>query len=196
MDTDRTVAAITRALWAGEVPERVVPDLAELERASDYGGEAWCFAVRTLALALAPTEPWRSALLARRLLAVAPRDHAAWAALGLAQSLLGNHRYAVGCYERALAIAPSQPRYAHNLGHLYDVVLDRPEAAVPLLELAYAAEPRCAHVAASYAHALGRTGRARAGLAVLEPAVKRGATRDQRELLAWLSAEVAEQPEP
>ena len=113
-------------------------------------------------------------------------DHAAWAALALAQSIIDNHRYAIRCYERALRIAPGQPRYQHNLGHLYDVVMGRPDLALPLLRAAHEAEPRCAHIAASLAHALGRTGEVAAALALLGPALRKGATRDQADLLRWL----------
>ena len=87
----------------------------------------------------------------------APADDGAWAVLGLAQSLLGNYRYAARAYERALALAPNNPWYAHNLGHLYDVALDRPQDALPLLAQATAAQPGEADIAASYAHALARS---------------------------------------
>jgi tetratricopeptide (TPR) repeat protein len=192
---------ITRALWAGESPERLVPDLVRLACASEPATAAWCFAHRTLAVTVAPSDPWRASLLARRLLAVEPDDHAAWAALGLAQSILGNHRFAVRCYERALGISPAQPRYAHNLGHLYDVALGRPHDAIPLLADAHAAEPRCADIAASYAHALGRAGRVREGLALLRRVLAAargggGATRDQAEVVAWLEAELSSRSRP
>ena len=193
-DSDTAVRAISRALWAGEAPERLVPQLVRLLRQTDYGSDAWCFAMRQLALTWAPTRPWRASLLARELLRDNPTDHAAWAALGLAQSIIDNHRYAIRCYERALGIAPGQPRYQHNLGHLYDVVMGRPDLALPLLRAAHEAEPRCADTAASLAHALGRTGDAAAALAVLEPALKKGATRDQAELRGWLRQQSGSRP--
>jgi tetratricopeptide (TPR) repeat protein len=193
-DSDATVRAISRALWAGESPERLVPQLLRLAGSAEPASEPWCFAQRHLALAWAPIRPWRASLRARELLAVDPTDHAAWAALGLAQSIIHNHRYAIRCYERALKIAPAQPRYAHNLGHLYDVVLDDPAASLPLLGAAYEAEPRSSDVAASYAHALARTGEVERALDVLRGALTNGATRDQAELLRFLEAEAAKKP--
>jgi Flp pilus assembly protein TadD len=163
-----------------------VPELVALvEEAAPYS-DAWRFAHRNLALLLATTDAWLASRHAREVLAWDARDHAAWAALGLAQSLLGHHRYAVRCYERALAIAPDQPRYAHNLGHLYDVAIDCPDRALPLLERAFRHEPDCPHVVSSLAHALGRLGRADEALALVEPLPSSGRTRDQHELLAWL----------
>lgn len=188
--SDATVRAITRALWAGESPGRLVPQLLRLARSAEVGGDAWRFALRHLALIWAPTSPWKASLVARDLLAVAPTDHAAWAALGLAQSIMGNCRYAIRCYERALRIAPHEPRYAHNLGHLYDVVLGKPDEAVPLLKAAHEAEPRCADTAASYAHALARTGEVETAVTLLGAALQSGATRDQAELMRWLRAEL------
>jgi Flp pilus assembly protein TadD len=170
----------------GEAAERLVPELAALVEEATPTSDEWRFAHRNLALLLATTNAWLASSHARAVLTWDARDHAAWAALALAQSLLGHHRYALRCYERALAIAPDQPRYAHNLGHLYDVVLNRPERALPLLERAYRHEPGCPHVASSLAHALGRLGRAEEALALVEPLPTSGRTRDQHELLAWL----------
>ncbi len=180
---------VARSLWAGESPSRVVGSLVELCRDSEPGSQVWRFAHRELALSVSEVEPWRASLLARRLLEVDEDDHVAWATLALAQSLLGNLGFAVRCYERALKLSPHQPRYQHNLGHLYDVALDEPNRALPLLERAHRAEPRCAHVAASLAHALGRAGRAPEGLAVLQSAVRGGKTKDQLALLSWLEGE-------
>ncbi len=186
-DPDAHMRELERSLWAGEHPERLRASLMELGQASAPGSRPWQFAFGHLAALLSPDDPWRASVVARRLLEHSPRDHVAWAVLALSQSLLGNMRYAIRCYERALAIHPGEPRYAHNLGHLYDVALGRSDLALPLLERAHAADPRCAHVAASYAHALGRAGRAGEGLTVLRGATREGATRDQAEVLAWLA---------
>ena len=114
-----------------------------------------------------------------------PDDDGAWAVLGLAQSLLGHYRFAARAYERALSLAPNNPWYAHNLGHLYDVALDRPADALPLLERATSAQPNEADIAASYAHALARAGkRRRRPSACCERAIRRGATADQMALCA------------
>lgn len=177
---------VARALWAGESACVVMSNLVLLARESERGDTVWRFAHRELSLAASESDPWRASLLARRLLEVAPGDHVGWATLALAQSLLGNLSFAVRCYERALTLSPHQPRYEHNLGHLYDVALDLPEKAIPLLERAHRAEPRCPHVAASYAHALGRAGRPEEALGVLRTALRGGATRDQAALLKWL----------
>lgn len=183
---------VARALWAGESALELVGTLVELAREAEPGSTVWRFAHRELALAVAQTDPWRASLVSRRLLELSPSDHVGWATLALSQSLLGNLAYAVRCYERAMALSPHQPRYAHNLGHLYDVALDDPHKALPLLERAHHAEPRCSHVAASYAHALGRVGRPAEALGLLRRALRDGATRDQAALLRWLE----EQAEP
>lgn len=180
---------VARALWAGESPRLLVGQLLELARESELGDGVWRFAHRELALLASAEDPWKASLLSRRLLAVDPHDHVGWATLALAQSLLGNSRYAIRCYERALKLSPRQPRYAHNLGHLYDVALGAPERALPLLAQAHAWAPRCTHTAASYAHALGRVGRAKDGLSVLLATLPPGMTRDQAELLRWLRTE-------
>jgi tetratricopeptide (TPR) repeat protein len=178
---------LERSLWAGERPEQLRASLMELGQASAPGSRPWQFAFGHLAALLSPDDPWRASVVARRLLSFSPRDHVAWAVLALSQSLLGNVRYAIHCYEQALAIRPDEPRYSHNLGHLYDVALSRSDLALPLLERAHIADPRCADVAASYAHALGRAGRPAEGLALLRAATRSGATRDQAEVLAWLA---------
>jgi Flp pilus assembly protein TadD len=188
--------AIRRALWTGEHAEGLVPELEAIASQCEPFGANWQFAHRQLALILAPTDPWRASLLARSLVEAYPRDHAGWAALGLAQSLLGQHRYAIHCYERALRLAPDEPRVAHNLGHLYDVALSDPRRAIPLLERAFRAEPTCPDIAASLAHALGRVGDARRGLSILREATERGRTRDQHELLDWLESTVLRERAP
>ncbi len=187
-EIESRVEAVSRALWTGDDCERWIPELEALCRECVPHSAAWQFAHRQLALVLAPSNPWKASSVARTLLTGHPREHAAWAALGLAQSLLGQHRFAVRCYERALRIAPNQPRYAHNLGHLYDVVLDQPAAALALLERAHQAEPLCAEIASSFAHALGRTGQAHRGLDILRGCTRSGHTLAQREVLDWLES--------
>lgn len=183
---------VARALWAGEDPRRLLPQLLELARSSPPGSEAWLAAHRHLAALAAETDPWHAALLAKRVLSIAPDDPTTLAALGLAQSLLGNPRFAVRCYERALTLAPDDVRTAHNLGHLLDAVLDQPERAIPLLERAFrgieATGSRAlrAEAAASLAHALARVGRVDEARAILERALAKGKTRAQAALLAWI----------
>ncbi len=189
---DDLLRDVTRALWAGEDPRRLVPQLVELARISAPGSEPWLTAHRQLAATAAERDPWRASLLARRILEHAPDDHAALGALGLAQSLLGNLRFAVRCYERAILLAPDEPRYAHNLGHLYDAALGQPERALPLLDRARRSFESTgsrgirAEVTCSYAHALARVGRWQEALQLAEDALSSGRTRDQAALLAWI----------
>jgi Flp pilus assembly protein TadD len=128
-------------------------------------------------------DPWRASLLARRVAARTPNDSRAWAVLGFAQTLLGNFTYARRAYERALQLAPGHASYAHNLGHLLDVALGQPEAALPWLEIAFEAEPDNPELAASYAHGLARAGQiatARRVLSLVEP------LEERERMLRWL----------
>jgi Flp pilus assembly protein TadD len=188
---------VERTLWAGEERRHAVPDLLELARISDEGTDTWRFALRTLACILAESDAWRASLLARRLLTWAPQDHEAWGALGLAQSIVGNTRYAARCYERAISFGGPCLPYLHNLGHLYDVCLDRLSDALPMLEAAHVASTSSrqaslrAEIAASFAHALARAGENARALDVLRKALPRGRTRAQAELLAWIEERAA-----
>ncbi len=195
----RELSAEALALWRalevantkGSGKTRVVPLLVELARVAPERSEAWAFAHRELASHLLADDPWRASICARRLLDHAPRDAAAWGILGLTQSLLGNHEYAVRCYREALRFDPSNPWYAHNLGHLLDVACDRPRAARPLLERALArladwpeATPRHhVEVTASLAHALMRVGELDAALVHVRRVIRSGmATQGHHEL--------------
>src|SRR5215470_4768993 len=137
-------------------PSGVVPLLHRLARTAAPGSDESVFAHRHLAELIASRHPWRAALYARRVTSERPEDDRAWAVLALCQTLLGNYRYAAASYQRALSCAPKNPSYAHNLGHLLDVALDRPSDALPLLADAHKAEPKEREIAASYAHALAR----------------------------------------
>ena len=187
-DIDRLRRDIERGLRDKLAPDELLHQLARLARASTPGSDAWIFAHRHLAELGVERDPWRAALFARRVLAHEPNDDGAWAVLGLAQSLLGHYRYAARAYERALTLAPDNPWYAHNLGHIYDVALDRPGDALPLLAQATGAETGQADIAASYAHALARCGQVPLAKRVLKRAIRRGATPDQMALWRWLEA--------
>jgi predicted Zn-dependent protease len=115
------------------------------------------YARQHLSALLVAQSPWRAARLAREVLGVV-EDERAWAVLGLAQTLLGNYRSAMKAYRRALALDPSCPVCQHNLGHLLDVVCERPSDALRYLAAAHRTWPREAEVTASYAHALARAG--------------------------------------
>jgi Flp pilus assembly protein TadD len=187
-EIDRLRREVERALREGLDAEEILPLLARLARAAAPDTDAWIYAHRHLAEIGVEHEPWRAALFARRVIARRPDDDGAWAVLGLAQSLLGHYRYAARAYERALALTPENPWYTHNLGHLYDVALDRPRDALPLLARATLAQPEEADIAASYAHALARCGRVATAKRVLKRALRRGGTADQMALQRWLDA--------
>src|SRR5262245_40102560 len=187
-EVDRLRREVERALRDQRDAEDVLPLLARLARAADPESDAWIYAHRHLAEIGVEHDPWRAALFARRVIARRDDDDGAWAVLGLAQSLLGHFRYAARAYEKALALAPENPWYAHNLGHLYDVALDRPADALPLLARATFAQPEEADIAASYAHALARCGKLAIAKRVLRRAIRRGGTADQMALARWLDA--------
>ena len=130
--------------------------------------------------------PGAPALYARRVLAHRPDDDRGWATLALCQTLLGNYRFAVSAYHHAIASAPKNPWYAHNLGHLLDVALGRAEDAVTWLRRAYQSATYSGEVAASYAHALARVGRIADARRSSTAAMKRSASREHSALLKWL----------
>lgn len=177
-----------RALHDSTDVEGLLDLLARLARAAEPTSEPWIFAHRHLAEVGVERDPWRAALLVRRVVALRPDDDGAWGVLGLALSLLGHYQAAARAYQRALALSPGDPWYAHNLGHLYDVVLDRPAEALRLLAGAMFALPDEADIAASYAHALARNGRVDPAKRVLRRAIRHGATADQMALWRWLDA--------
>jgi tetratricopeptide (TPR) repeat protein len=167
-------------------PGDVLPMLHRLARVADDGTEESVFANLHLAELLVERDPWRSALYARRVLAHRPSDDRVWAILALCQTLLGNYRFAVRAYHQALAGAPKNPWYAHNLGHLLDVALGRAQEAVPWLERAYRGAGHSGELAASYAHALARAGQLAEARNVIARAMKRTASREHSALLKWL----------
>jgi Flp pilus assembly protein TadD len=187
-DLDRLRREVDRGFRANLEAEDLLPLLARLARAAPAESEDWIYAHRHLAELGVEHDPWRAALFARRVVRIRADDDGAWAVLGLSQSLLGNYRYAAHAYQRALALAPKNPWYAHNLGHLLDVALNRPKDALPLLEQATKAETGEADIAASYAHALARCGKLMMAKRVLKRAIKHGATADQMALWRWLDA--------
>jgi hypothetical protein len=181
-------SALRRALD----PSDVIPLLHRLARTAAPGSEERVFAHRQLAGLLAEKNPWRAALYARRVVADRPDDDRGWALLGLSQTLLGHYRFAVSAYQKALARAPKNPWYAHNLGHLLDVALDRAQDAVGWLRAAYKEALGLGHaasgdIAASFAHALARAGKVKQAKQVLLRARKNGvSSREHEALLEWL----------
>lgn len=187
-DVARLRREVDRALSDQAGPETLLPLLAQLARAAVPDSPAWIFAHRHLAELAVERDPWRASIFAKRVLCLEPDDDGAWAILGLAQSLLANHRFAARAYEQALELCPENPWYAHNLGHLMDVALGRPKDALPLLEQATRALPQEADIAASYAHALARSGKLVLAKRVLKRATRHRATPDQAAVLRWLEA--------
>jgi tetratricopeptide (TPR) repeat protein len=167
-------------------PSEVLPLLHRLSRLADDGSDESLFANLRLAELLVERDPWRSALYARRVLTHRPMDDRVWATLALCQTLLGNYKFAVSAYHQALASAPKNPWYAHNLGHLLDVALGRAKEALPWLERAYRSAGNSGELAASYAHALARAGQLTTARDVLTRAMKRTASREHAALLKWL----------
>jgi tetratricopeptide (TPR) repeat protein len=167
-------------------PSDVLPMLHRLVRLADDGTDESAFANLHLAELLVERNPWRAALCARRVVAHRADDDRGWATLALCQTLLGNYKYAVTAYQRALASAPGNPWYAHNLGHLLDVALGSASDAVSWLRRAYEGASYSGEVAASYAHALARVGRLAEARKVLTRAMKRNSSREHAALLKWL----------
>lgn len=169
-------------------PLRVLPLLHRLAARARDGSEEAVFAHRQLAEVLLERDPWRAALHARRVVHMRPDDDRAWAALGLSQSLLGNHQYASRALSRALACAPDNAWYAHNLGHTLDVALDKPREAVRYLRRAYERSGKNADVATALAHALARAGRTRAARSLLARVTKEKPSPERRALMRWIDA--------
>jgi hypothetical protein len=167
-------------------PSDVLPMLHRLTRLAYDGSDDSLFANLHLAELLVERDPWRAALCARRVLAHRPDDDRGWATLALCQTMLGNYKFAVSAYHRALTTAPKNPWYAHNLGHLLDVALGRAAEAIRWLKRAYQGAADSGEVAASYAHALARVGRLAEARKVLTRAMRRGSSREHSALLRWL----------
>jgi len=167
-------------------PHDILPLLHRLARMATDGSDESLFANSRLAELLVERHPWRAALCARRVLAHHPDDDRSWATFALCQTLLGNYKVAVAAYRRAVAAAPTNPWYAHNLGHLLDVALGRAAEAEVWLKRAHRGASESAEVCASYAHALARIGRIADARKVLTRAKKRTASREHAALLRWI----------
>jgi Flp pilus assembly protein TadD len=177
---------IERSLRRAFDPADVLPRLARLARIAPAASDDGIFAHRQLAELLVEQHPWRAAIYARRALAYRGDDDRAWAVLAFCHTLLGNFRCAATAYKHAIASAPGNPWYAHNLGHLLDVALGAPERALPWLRSAYAAKAENSEIVASYVHALGRAGRSAEARAIVERALDRFDSRELEALLRWL----------
>lgn len=185
-ETERLRRDVEGALRRALDPADVLPLLHRLARSAAPGTDESVFAHRHLAELIAARHPWRAALYARRVTAERPDDDRAWAVLALCQTLLANYRFAAASYQRALACAPKNPWYAHNLGHLLDVALDRPGEALAWLRTAYAGAPNHPEIATSLAHALARAGQLDAAKRVLARAMRKASSSEQQALLRWI----------
>ena len=177
---------IERALRRAFDPADVLPRLARLARLAPAASDDGVFAHRQLAELLVERHPWRAAIYARRALAHRSDDDRAWAVLAFCQTLLGNFRCAASAYKKAIASAPGNPWYAHNLGHLLDVALHAPDRALPWLRAAYGAKADNSEIVASYVHALARAGHTGEARGILERALERFDSRELEALLRWL----------
>jgi Flp pilus assembly protein TadD len=186
VETARLRREIERALRNAFDPADVLPRLARLARLAPPASDDGIFAHRQLAELLVERHPWRAALYARRALSHRRDDDRAWAVLAFCQTLLGNFRAAASAYKRAIACAPANPWYAHNLGHLLDVALGEPKAALRWLRTAYDAKGDNSEIVASYTHALARAGELGRAREVLERALERFESRELMALLRWL----------
>jgi hypothetical protein len=185
-ESERLRREVEWALRRALDPSDVLPMLHRLTRTATRGSEESLFAHQKLAELLIERHPWRATLHAKRVLAVLPDDEHAWAVLAACQAMLGNYRYAVSGYQRALESSPSNPSYAHNLGHLLDVALDRPRDAVPWLRAAHEGRADSVEITASYAHALARAGDVDEAKRVLGGPKMRGAPREHVAIWKWL----------
>ncbi len=167
--------------------KQVEPLLQRIITHAAAGSELSIFAHRHLAELLLEHYPWRAALHLREVIQVDARDDVAHALLGLSHTLLGNYWSAVTAYRRALQVAPRNPWYHHNVGHLLDVALGRPFEAVSHLRQAHQFAPLEHEITASLSHCLGGLGAVEEAEALAREAVIAAPkNRDHRELLEWI----------
>jgi tetratricopeptide (TPR) repeat protein len=101
--------------------------------------------------------------------------------------MLGNFKAAISAYQRAIELAPRNPWYHHNLGHLLDVGLGNARSALRHLRLAHELEGREDEITASLAHCLARLGQmVEARELAAEAARSAPGNRDHRALLEWV----------
>lgn len=187
VDIDRLQSNIEWAVNRGLGSRDLVPMLTQLVRHAEPGTRMALDAQTQLAELLVEEDPWRSALLARSVLQHR-QDDRVFAVLGLAYTLLGHHGAAKSAYYQALAIAPRCASYAHNLGHLLDVIFDRPRDALSWLSRAQSEAPNEPEISASYAHALLRSGQREAARGVLKAKLNYDDDTAGETLDGWLTA--------
>lgn len=186
-----------RVSWAlrnGLSAAEVLPMLQALLSKSEPDSEDHFFAHQYIAEMALTISPWHAALSARAITKRYPDDDRGWAILGLAHTQLGNYRSAATAYRRALRVAPSNPWYAHNLGHILDIGLNLPHEGLTWLAKAHNAQPDEPEIGASYAHALSRVGEISRARSVLRQTLQNGGTDEQRDLMAWLESDDCKLP--
>lgn len=178
---------VEEMLVEGHRDGHVISMLESLVGEADEGSETALFAHRQLAELRLEESPWHAALHLRRLLTAEAADDGVHALLGLCHALMGHFRTAVASYRRALRIAPNNPWYHHNVGHLLDVGLARPQAAVSHLRRAHEIEPEEDEVSASLAHCLARLGDLREAERLARLSLLRAPQhREHRDMLRWI----------
>lgn len=195
-DLDVLRSRAETAIRRGKPADEIRPVLERMLSLAREGSDEALFAHRHLAELLIEEHPWRAALHLRAVSSLVD-DDVVHALMGLCQALLGNFQSAVAAYRRALTRAPRNPWYHHNLGHLLDVALDRPDDAERHLRMAHRMEPHEHEITASLAHCLARRGEVDEARTLADEAV-RAAPRsaDHRALLKWIEAGANASREP
>jgi Flp pilus assembly protein TadD len=169
-------------------PRELVTMLGRLLREAPAGGEAALFAQRHLGRLLLEKEPFRAARLLRDALLVLPHDDELWGLLGIALSVLGQFKSGLHAHRRALSLAPGSVTHLHNLGHLLDVGLGRPEQGLRYLALAHDAMADEEEIASSYSHALEGAGQTTKARALLVEVLGWPVERADQQLARWRAA--------
>jgi len=186
-ELDRLRARIDDALRRDRPRSEVMPLLERLIAHAGDHGELFLYAHRHMAELLIADEPWQAALHLRRVIKAGAADDTAHALMGLCQALLGNFDSAVFQYERALALEPTNAWYHHNLGHLLDVALNRPNSAATHLRWAHEAHPMEDEVTASLAHCLARLGQLEQAEALAQEALDLSPDHESHgSLVTWI----------
>lgn len=146
-------------LIGGDDVGAVIQACEQLLAAAPPESDEAVFARRHLAESMLERAPWQAALHLRHVVRLRPGDDVGHALLGLCHALLGNYQACVNSFRRALAIEPGNAYYEHNLGHILDLGLDRPEEAQEFLAAARTHAASHHEILASHAHCLARLGR-------------------------------------
>lgn len=174
-------------LLEGQLDQKLVVLLERIAAEAEVHSEPAMFAHRQLAELRLEDSPWQAALHLRRIVEGGTSDDGVFALLGLCHALMSNFRSAISAYRRALGLAPRNPWYHHNLGHMLDVGIDRPEQARSHLEEAYRLEPEEDEVCASLAHCLGRLNQRQKAIELAKKAVEMAPQNAEHKLLqGWL----------